>query len=224
MAWEGRATILPRAAEVWRRVSSGCEHFQEFSNGLGNASQSIMITGPVSNLSYIRSVFATSFSRTGSTNNTSGASAAAQSDSSQLSPFAQILSTLQQLQQSNPVQYRTVTQQIATNLQTAAQTAQAAGNTTAATQLNQLANDFTSASGNGQLPNVQDLAQAAGGLQHHHRHHHGSSNSDSSSGSSTSSVSASLLAAFQNLFQNNKVQSNSLDPMTIISNTLSGAS
>ncbi|MDR3702389.1 MAG: hypothetical protein P4L56_22265 [Candidatus Sulfopaludibacter sp.] len=179
-----------------------------------------MITGPVNNLSYVQSIFATSFARSGSTNSTSslGASSSAQSDSGQLSPFAQILSTLQQLQQSNPVQYRTVTQQIATNLQTAAQTAQSAGNTAAATQLNQLAADFTSASGNGQLPNVQDLAQAAGSQQHHHRHHQGSSDN-----SSSSSVKASLLAAVQSLFQNNQTQS-SLDPMTIIANTLSGAS
>ncbi len=192
MAREGRARNLARAAEVWRGANGGYETFQGFSSGLRNASQSIMITGPVSNLSYIRSVFATSFSRTGSTNNTSGTSgaSAAQSDSSQLSPFAQILSTLQQLQQSNPGQYSTVTQQIATNLQSAAQTAQAAGNTTAATQLNQLATDFSSASGSGQLPNVQDLAQAAGGLQqHHHHHHHSSGSSSSTSGSSGSSVS-----------------------------------
>jgi len=68
-----------------------------------------------------------------------------QSDGSQLSPFAQILSSLQQLQQSNPSQYQQVTRQIATNLQNAAKTAQSEGNTTAANQLNQLANDFTTA-------------------------------------------------------------------------------
>ena len=72
------------------------------------------------------------------------------------------MSTLQQLQQSDPTKYQQVTQQIATNLQSAAQTAQAEGNTTAANQLNQLATDFTNASQSGQLPNVQDLAQAIG--------------------------------------------------------------
>ena len=90
-------------------------------------------------------------------------------DNSRLSPFAQLMSTLQKLQQSDPAKYQQVTQQIATNLQSAAQTAQTAGNTTAATQLNQLATDFTNASKSGQLPNIQDLAQAVGG---HHRHHH----------------------------------------------------
>jgi hypothetical protein len=57
---------------------------------------------------------------------------------SQLSPFAQILSGLQQLQQSNPSPYQQATQQIATNLQKA-KTAQSEGDTTAANQLKQLA-------------------------------------------------------------------------------------
>jgi hypothetical protein len=50
-----------------------------------------------------------------------------QTDNSQLSPFAQVLNTLQQLQQTNPTEYQQVTQQIATNLQSAAQTAQSQG-------------------------------------------------------------------------------------------------
>jgi hypothetical protein len=94
-----------------------------------------------------------------------------QADSSQLSPFAQLMSTLQQLQQSNTAEYQQVTQQIATNLQAAAQTATADGNTTAATQLNQLSTDFTNASTSGQLPNAQSLAQALGGGHHHHHFH-----------------------------------------------------
>jgi hypothetical protein len=99
-----------------------------------------------------------------------------QSDSGQLSPFAQLLSTLQQLQQSNPTEYKQVTQQIATNLQNAAQTATSDGNTSAANQLTQLATDFTTASQSGQLPNISDLAQAIGGGGHHHHHgHHASS-------------------------------------------------
>jgi hypothetical protein len=69
-----------------------------------------------------------------------------------------MMSTLQQLQQSDPAKYQQVTKQIATNLTSAAQTAEAGGNTTAANQLNQLAADFTNASQSGQLPNVRDLA------------------------------------------------------------------
>jgi hypothetical protein len=87
------------------------------------------------------------------------------SDSGQLSPFAQLVSTLQQVQQQNPAEYQQLTQQIAVNLQSAAQTAQASGDSPQANQLGQLATDFTNASGTGQLPNLQDLAQAVGGSQ-----------------------------------------------------------
>lgn len=81
-------------------------------------------------------------------------------DSSQLSPFAQVVSTLQQLQQSDPAEYAKLTEQIAKNLQSAAQSAQQSGDSTSASQLSQLANDFTQASSTGQLPNLKDLAQA----------------------------------------------------------------
>jgi hypothetical protein len=146
------------------------------------------------------------------------------------------MSTLQQLQLSNPAQYQQVTQQIATNLQTAAQTATSDGNTTAATQLNQLATDFTNASQSGQLPDVQDLAQAVGGGHHHHHHHHAASatsGSDGSSGTTTtgttttgtssSSDISQLLSQIQAAFQANATQNDSLDPASIIFNTLNSA-
>jgi len=139
--------------------------------------------------------------------NTIGTSLVAQTDNQLLSPFAQIMSALQQLQQSDPAQYQQVTQQIATNLQTAAQSAQASGNSTAANQLKQLSADFTSASKSDQLPNVQDLAQAIVGGHHHHHHAHaasadpdGDSSANGSSISSSSSTSQTLsqfLSAFQ---------------------------
>jgi hypothetical protein len=137
------------------------------------------------------------------------------SDNSQLSPFAQLLTTLQQLQQSNPTQYQQVTQQIASNLQTAAKTAQSDGNTTLANQLNQLSTDFSSASQNAQLPNVQDLAQAMSGGHHHHHGGHGGGSS-ASSGDSSNPMSQ-FLASIQ------ADQNNSLNPMSIITNTLSSA-
>jgi hypothetical protein len=159
-------------------------------------------------------------------------------DANQLSPFAQILSTLQQLQQSNPTEYQQVTSQIATNLQSAAKTATADGDTSQANELNQLATDFQNASQNNTLPNVQDLAQALSGHGHHHHGHHMSSSSDSSStstdptssaGTSTSTSSSSssdplsqlLSAFFAN--QTSASQNTSLDPLTIINNTLSSA-
>jgi hypothetical protein len=161
------------------------------------------------------------------------------SDSQQISPFAQLLSTLQQLQQSNPTQYAQVTKQIATNLTTAAQSAQSSGDTAAATQLNQLATDFTAASTSGQLPNIQDLAQAVGGGGGHHGHHHhseaASSTADATStstaatsSSSAGSTLAQSLSQLVALLQNSTSGAaggaqNSLNPLAIIDSTLSNA-
>jgi hypothetical protein len=205
-----------------------------------------MSTSAINNLSsnYLQSIVNSAINSAGSTTNSSlskvGTSSVAKgSDSSRLSPTAQLLSTLQQLQQSNPTQYQQVTQQIATNLQTAAQTAQSDGNPTEASQLNQLSTDFKNASTSGQLPNSQDLAQAMGGGQgvggHHHHHHHSqaasaASGSDSSTSSSTGSASTAsgpsntdpwsqILAAYQT----SAAQNSSLDPSAIIFSTLSSA-
>jgi hypothetical protein len=192
--------------------------------------------GSINNLSsnYIQSILnSTSPSSPGSTtsnaNNTNAASLLqAQADNGGLSPFAQMMSTLQQLQQSNPAEYQQVTKQIATNLQSAAQTAQADGNTSQANELNKLATDFSNASQNNQLPNIQDLASAIGG--HHHHHHHGggggassSSSSDASSSDSSSSSTANPLAQILASFQSNSTQNDALNPMSIITSTLQSA-
>lgn len=195
--------------------------------------------GSISSLSssYLQSVL-NSLQNTGLTANTTGSatnsvgssSFALQQDNSQLSPFAQLINTLQQLQQSNPTQYQQVTQEIATNLQSAAQTAQSDGNSTAANQLDQLATVFTNASQSGQPVNIQDLAQAirgGGGGGHHHHSHAASSSSDAgtnaassaTSSSNTSQTSSQLLSAFEA----NGDQNGSLNPLAIILNTLSNA-
>ena len=171
---------------------------------------------------------------TNTTTNTSGATGASSlslpTDDQQLSPFAQIVSQLQQLQQSDPTKYQQVTQQIATNLQSAAQTAQADGNTVAANQLNQLSTDFSSASTSGQLPNILDLAQATTGHHHHGGgHHHAasadpdSSSTDPTTASSLSQTLSQLLSGSQTNGTANGTQGGSLDPMAIILNTLSSA-
>jgi hypothetical protein len=194
-----------------------------------------MSIGPIANLAggYLQSIISPALRSAGLTsttsNSTSGAGAS-QPDNGQLSPFAQVLNTLQQLQQSNPSQFGQVTQQIATNLQSAAQTAQANGNTSAASELNTLATDFTSASQSGQLPNVQDLAKAMGGGHHHHAH---SASTDSGSGANSSSTTTAsgsagssasqLMSQLLASFQNNATQSASTDPASIIMNTLSNA-
>lgn len=181
--------------------------------------------------SYLQSVLSSSLQGTGlTTSNQSSSinSVSLQPDSPQLSPFAQLMSQLQKLQQSDPAKYQQVTQQIATNLQDAAQTAQASGNSTAANRLNQLAGDFSNASTSSQLPNVQDLAHAIGG--HHHHHHVQASSSDTDSGASTGATSTSggsgsadTLSQLLSAFQANANQSDSLNPATIILDTLSSA-
>ena len=193
----------------------------------------VMNINPLSgtNSTYLQSLLTSALSSanstSGSTGSTSGVSFGNPQDSNQLSPFAQLLSTLQQLQQSNPTEYQQITQQIATNMQSAAKTATADGNTAAATQLNQLATDFTNASQSGQLPNIQDLSQAvSGGHHHHHGHHAQSSQSASSSSSATSSTSspADLFAQFlSSSGAGSSSQNNALNPMAIIMNTLSKA-
>ena len=203
-----------------------------------------MSISPINNLSssYIQSVLNSVLQGIGSKSKTTGSNVTgtgqsswqSQSDNGQLSPFAQLLNTLQQLQQSNPTQYQQLTQQISTNLQSAAQTAQTQGNTAAANQLNQLATDFTNASQNNQLPNIQDLAQAMGSHHHHHHFHSGSSSGSSTTSSSTtnspSAASTSLLSGTSQsmdqilaAFQANGAQNASLNPMDIILNTLSSS-
>jgi len=191
-----------------------------------------MSIGPLNNVSsdYLQSILSTQLQSAGlSTNKTKASSLTQQPDNGQLSPFAQLMNTLQQLQQSDPTKYQQVTQQIATNLQAAAKTAQSDGNTTAANQLTQLANDFTTASQSGQLPSIQDLAQAAGGHHHHHHHGHaaspdsGSNSTDNSSSNSTSTGTNQALSQILSAFQSNSTQSDALNPMAIILNTLSNA-
>ena len=193
-----------------------------------------MSTNSINSLasSYLQSILGNALQGTGTNAKSSSATGiSSQQDSGQLSPFAQLMSTLQQLQQSNPTEYKQVTQQIATNLQNAAKTATADGNSSEASQLTQLATDFTNASTSGQLPNISDLAQAIGGGHHHHHGHHAapasSTDSDSSSSSSTSSTttssSSSPLDQILAAFQANSTQNESLNPLSIITNTLTTA-
>jgi hypothetical protein len=170
--------------------------------------------GPLVSLAggYIQSLITGAVKGSSSTSASATSSAVSSSmrDTNQLSPFAQILGSLQQLQQSNPSQYKDVTQQIASNLQTAAQSATASGNTALASQLTQLSTDFKTASSTGQLPNVQDLAQAVGGGHHHHHYHGGGS-----SGTGPTPPDASS--------QTSADPNNPLNPLSIISNTLTNA-
>ena len=183
---------------------------------------SISLSSPL-----LQSVLGTALQAIGLTNNkTAPPSVSAVSgppDNSQVSPFAQLMSTLQQLERSNPAKYAQVTQQISSNLQNAAQTATSSGNTATASELNQLATDFSNVSKSGQLPNVQDLAQAiSGGGGHHHYHGSSSGSSSTSANSGASQAMSQVLSAFQSN-TSQSASTTSADPMSIVMSTLSNA-
>jgi len=187
--------------------------------------------GSIVNLAggYLQSLFP-SQSATSTAAPTSGSTTAAPGATAGTSgntPFAQILSQLQQLEQSNPTQYSSVTQQISTKLQTAAQSATTAGQTGLANQLTQLSSDFNSASTSGQLPNVQDLASAIGGGGHHHHHFGAAASATTNSATSPASTSpASNVDQFLQTLgasQSGAAATGSLNPTAIILNTLSSA-
>jgi hypothetical protein len=187
--------------------------------------------GSINNLSssYLQSALTTALQATGLTPKTtanSTTSVGASADSGQLSPLAQLMSTLQQLQQTDPAKYQQVTGQIATNLQNAAQTAQSNGNTAAAGQLSQLSTDFSNASKSGQLPNIQDLAKAVGGHHHHGHHAHasGGDNDGDSSSSSTSTSGTPSATGTASTAASTSTTNQTTDPLAIILNTLSSAS
>jgi|HubBroStandDraft_6_1064221.scaffolds.fasta_scaffold211729_1 hypothetical protein len=188
-----------------------------------------MSTNSINSLasSYVQSAIGAALKTNTNTTSVSGSSAQAQSDNGQLSPFAQMMNTLQQLQQTNPTEYVQVTSQIAASLQTAAKTATAEGNSPAATQLNQLATDFTNASKSGQPLPVQSVAKAIGGGRGHHHHHGGSSSSSSSVTSPTdptsTSSTASPLSQFLASLDSTSSQNQALNPISIIANTMSNA-
>lgn len=81
-------------------------------------------------------------------------------NANQSSPFAQLLTGLQQLRQTSSTQYAKVSQQVSSNLSTAATKAQGQGNATLASELNILSKDFATASQTGKLPNFHDLETA----------------------------------------------------------------
>jgi hypothetical protein len=177
-----------------------------------------MIIAPLVNLAsgYIQSLFSNPVSGSSSSgtsaSGTPGAGSTSASGTNQLSPFAQVLSNLQQLEQSSSIQYTTVTQQIASGLQTAAQSATASGFTGLGGELSQLSTDFNNASTTNQLPNVQHLAQSIGG---------GSSSSSTSSGAGNNATSN--LSQFLQSLNASQSGNSSLSALSIIDNTLSTA-
>jgi len=134
------------------------------------------------------------------TANRAGTGDSQKADGNQPSVFAQMVSTLQQIQQNGSSHYQRVTKQIAANLETASQSAASHGNASQASTLDQLSKDFASASQNGQLPDFSKIAQAV------HSHHH--------------SLHAPSLADLLAAVPSAGTQGSSLNPMGIIQNTL----
>jgi hypothetical protein len=88
------------------------------------------------------------------------------SDSTQLSPMASLLNQLQQLQQNNPDQFKSVMTSIADTLTTDAKNATGPQ----AKMLTDLANKFSQAAQTGQMPDLQPPGQQPGASGHHHHH------------------------------------------------------
>ena len=102
-----------------------------------------------------------------------------QADSPNISPAASFLSSLQKMQQQNPIAFQKITSQVAAQLQSAAKSAATLGNSTQAGQLSRLATEFQNCSTTGQIPSAQALQQAGLGAQG--GHHYGVENNDTQS-------------------------------------------
>ncbi|HEX3877121.1 MAG TPA: hypothetical protein VHW24_09055 [Bryobacteraceae bacterium] len=125
-----------------------------------------MSIGPIASLAgnYLQSIFSPASKSGGATMapNSGSTPPSQPAAAGKTSPFAQIMSSLQQMQQASPAEYAQVAQKISANLQHAAKTAQGNGNTAIANELNSLASDFNNAAQSGKLPSVKDLAKSAG--------------------------------------------------------------
>lgn len=140
-----------------------------------------------------------SYNRTANTNSVAASAQTLTDDSSpQISAGAQFLSRLQQLQQTDPDQFKQLMGKIADGLQKAAQQASANGNTSEADKLNALSNQFKTASQTGQMPDLTSQQQTAL-AGHHHGHHGGHHHAQVASSDSTTdpSTQTDLLDALQ---------------------------
>jgi hypothetical protein len=95
---------------------------------------------------------------------TATSSGSVPTDSSNVSSFANLMSELQQLQQSDPTKFKAVMADIASTLKTDAQNATGSQ----ASALNNLAARFDQAAQTGQMPNLQPQGQPGAGGHHHH--------------------------------------------------------
>jgi len=147
-------------------------------------------------------------------NNTSQNSGAGglQQDSFQPSGFAKLMQQLEELQSSDPTQYKAVTAKIATQLKDAAKSAANSGDQRTADVLNDLASKFTNASKTGEQVDLRPPGPPpSGGFADSATDPSNTGSSDSTNGTS-----------FLDLFQASQ-QSGSADPITTLSGILQGA-
>jgi hypothetical protein len=130
-------------------------------------------------LSEINTFNSTQASTTASTST----SARTSSDSVGVSPFAQLMQQLQQLQTTNPTEFKQVMSDGATQLQAAA--AQSTDPSQVAF-LNNLAAKFQTAADTGNVSAIQPQGASSGTYAPHGHHHHHAASSSSADGSTSS--------------------------------------
>ena len=113
-----------------------------------------------------------------------------------VSTFSQLLSKLNDLSQSDPAKFKTLTAQIASQLKTAA------GNATGsdAQALNKLSGEFAQASSDGNISALEPSRQTQSSGSVHHRHHHGGAEAyqaNASSDTASTAQSSSLESVLQ---------------------------
>ncbi len=152
-------------------------------------------------------------------------------DSAQLSPLAQFIAQLQNLQESNPTEYKSFLSQIASNLKVAAVSATKSGDSYAASEYDSLVNGFTSAAKSGSLPDIQDLVQvfedqsgvATFALPPQSPPPNNSSNVGTSTNSANKSANTNqsdkLIADILQALYSNNAQNDSSNPVNITLNT-----
>jgi len=116
------------------------------------------------------------------TQGTQGTGATSPISTANISQSGQLLSNLQQLQAQNPTEFTSLTGQIATQLQNAAQAQSQAGNNAASQFLMNLSNMFENAS------TTNSLSQLLAQLQMMSQHHHHNSTYDSNGMTITSTT------------------------------------
>lgn len=146
------------------------------------------------------------FNNTKTSGNAKRASALGAPDQIDFSQSASLFRQLQQLQTSNPAEFKQVLSDAATKFQTAAKQT---SDSTQASFLSSLAAQFQQAANSGDISGLKPPASAGGTYgAHHHRHHHnaGADITAASANVGTQNVLTSVLSSTQTTQPSNQVQ------------------